>query len=150
VSVDALNPAFSGKLGAGLVNTEGALRQLLPATDLGFALAGSTSPRLHAYGGVLKNKPFAVTISGGPPGALSALLVGTAPVFAPGFGGTVVPQINQMLIVFLDGDGRWHLEFPLPVALPPGVPVAWLQALVKDTGAPFGVALTNALVLENP
>ena len=149
-SVDALNPAYAGKLGAGLVNTERALRLLLPSDDLGFALPGSTSPLLHVYGGVLKTQVFAVTISGGPPGALAALVVGTAPVFAPGFGGTVVPQFNQLLFVSLDAGGRWHLEFPLPAALPPGVPVAWLQGLVQDAGAPFGVALTNAVLIKNP
>ena len=150
VSVDALNPAYAGKLGAGFVNTEGALRQLLPATDLGFALPGATSPRLHAYGAVTKPKPFALTIAGGPPGAPAALVVGNSPVFAPGLGGTVVPAFSQLLFVVLDADGRWHLEFPLPASLPPGIPVAWLQGLVRDLGAPFGVALTNAVLIENP
>jgi hypothetical protein len=150
VNMDALAPGFVGQLGAGFVNTEGALRQLLPAVSLGSALPGATAPSLHAYGGSTQGQTFAFSISGGPPSAPAALIVGTSTIDAPGFGGVVVPSFDLVVFVALDADGRWHVEFPLPVGLPAGTPVAWLQALVKDAGAPAGVALTGAVRIQGP
>jgi len=145
VSVDALNPAFAGKLGAGFVNAHRSLLLLEPVTDLGGGLAGATAPHLHAYGGTQAGETFAFSVNDGPPGALAGLIVGGAATPVPAFGGIVVPSVNLLAFVLLDGDGRFHLELPLPFALPPGSPVAWLQALVQDAGAPKGVAISNAV-----
>jgi hypothetical protein len=145
VSVAAFNPAYLGKLGTGFANAHRSLLLLEPVTDLGGGLAGATAPRLHAYGGTQVGETFAFSVNFGPPGALTGLIVGGAATPVPAFGGVVVPSVNLLAFVLLDGDGRFHLELPLPVALPPGAPVAWVQALVQDAGAPKGVALSNAV-----
>jgi subtilisin family serine protease len=148
VSVDALNPTFAGKLGAGFVNTHRSLLLLEPVTDLGGGLAGATAPHLHAYGGTQLGDTFAISVNFGPPGALTGLVVGTAATQVPAFGGIVVPSFNILVFALLDADGRFHAEFPLPASLPAGVTVAWMQALVKDVGAPKGVAISNAVSVK--
>jgi len=148
VSVDALNPAFAGQLGAGFVNANDSLLLLEPVTDLGGALPGATAPHLHAYGGTQLGDTFAISVNFGPAGALTGLVVGTAATPVPAFGGIVVPSFNILVFALLDADGRFHAEFPLPASLPAGVTVAWMQALVKDVGAPKGVAISNAVSVK--
>jgi hypothetical protein len=144
-SVDAFNPGFIGQLGAGFVNAHRSLLLLEPVQDLGGGLAGTTAPHLHGYGGTQVGQIFAFSVNGGPPGAVAALVVGKTAANGGAFGGTVVPSPDVLAFVQLDVDGRFHLELPLPVALPPATSVAWLQALVQDGGAPKGVAISNAL-----
>lgn len=150
VSVDAQNPLYVGKLGAGMANAHRSLLLLGPVTDLGGGLAGASAPHLHAYGGTQVGQTFAMSLNFGVPGALSGIIVGTAATPVPAFGGTVVPSMSLLMFVTLDADGRFHAEFPLPVSLPAGVDVAWLQALVQDAGAPKGVAISNALRISGP
>jgi hypothetical protein len=150
VSMDALNPGLQGQLGAGFVNAHRSLLLLEPVTNLGFGLPGNTTPGLHAYGGTQAGQTFAISIHDGPPNGVAGLVIGTSAVMLPLFGGTLVPSVGSLVAVPLDGKGRSHVEFPLPVTLPPGVPVAWMQALMKNSPAPGDVAMTNALKLQAP
>jgi hypothetical protein len=150
VSMDALNPLFAGQLGAGFVNAFNSLKLLEPVTNLGFALPGNSQPGLHAYGGTQAGQTFAISIHDGPANGVAGLVIGTSAAMLPLFGGTLVPNLGVLVVVPLDASGRWHVEFPLPVTLPPGVPVAWMQALMKDSPAPGDVVMTNALKLQAP
>ena len=118
--------------------------------DISFGLPGATTPGLHAYGGTVAGQAFAISIHDGPPGGVAGLVIGTSAIMLPLFGGTLVPNVGSLVVVPLDAEGGWHVEFPLPVTLPNGVPVAWMQALMKNSPAPGDVAMTNALKLQAP
>ena len=148
VSIDGLNPAYAGLLGAGHVNALAALELLEPVADLGAALPGDTAPLLHAWGSTAAGGKLTASLSAAAPGAAGALVVGTAQVDLPIFGGTLVPSPDTLVFLTADADGAWSLDVTLASGLPAGATI-YLQVGVGDAGAPAGFAFTNALSISS-
>lgn len=150
VSVDAANPAYAGKLGAGHVNVQRSLDLLKPFASAGAGVAGATAPVMNGYGGTHAGETFVLSISGGAPATPGVLVVGTSiaslPVLGPN-GGILVPSPQIVFPIALDAAGEWRIETAMPVTLPLAI-VAWMQALVADAGGPAGAAMTNALAVK--
>ena len=144
VSIDALNPAYAGLLGAGHVNALAALKLLLPVTDLGGGLAGATRPVLNAWGGTHAGELLTASLSGLAPSAPAGLAVGASIAALPFFGGILVPAPNVLLLGIADAEGRLSWSATLPATLGPGATL-YMQGGGLDAGAPQGVTISNAL-----
>jgi len=120
-----------------------------PWIDLGSALAGTdgVAPALWAAGTLEPDTVNALRLTSLPTASVAALVVGEQAASQPFKGGVLVPlPLGPALLLPADRFGTFQAVFSVPAA-PAGNLV--LQALVADRGAPKGVALSNAMQLED-
>lgn len=144
VSVDALNLAYAGGLGAGMANARRSLLLLQPFEDLGHALAGSSAPVLNGWGGTHLGDSLTVSVSRAEPVSLGILAIGFSRVDLPALSGVLVPSPDLVSLFATSAAGEWKRVFPLIDDVGAGVEV-WVQALVADAGAPEAWSFTNAV-----
>ena len=70
-------------------------------------------------------------------------VIGASAVFIPTLGSLLVPNPTIVVPTTLDAGGARTLSGVIP-PIAPGLSV-WIQALVADGGALFGVAFSNAI-----
>ncbi len=142
VSVDGLNPAYAGQLGAGHVNAHDTLLLLQPTADLGHGLSGDSTPHLNVWGQTHAGGLVTLSISSAAPTASGGLVVGFSQATVSFKGGVLVPSPDLIVPVGTDENGAWRIDAPLSAEIPTGVPI-FLQALITDDGAPSGFAFTT-------
>jgi hypothetical protein len=117
-----------------------------PWTDLGHSLAGAAGePVLSPEGELAPGTPIALALSNAAPLAPTLLLAAIDGSPTPAFGGVLLaapPLVGLPLAA--DAEGTASLDTTWPPGLPAGTRVV-LQWLVEDSGAPAGVALSNAV-----
>ena len=115
-----------------------------PFCDLGYGLPGTFgSPVISGDGSLATGGPFGITVEGGLPGAPMAVVVGTSAGFVGTLGSILVPNPTLVVPAVLDANGALSLSANLP-PIAPGLSL-WMQCLVADGGALFGVAFSNAI-----
>ena len=116
-------------------------------TDLGSGLAGAGGvPAFSGTGTLVAGQPVTLALSNAAPSALAMLFVSFASAPAPFKGGTLVTVPVALMLPLATGPGG-ALNLGVP-AWPAGVPSGaslYFQYAIQDAGAPFGVALSNAL-----
>lgn len=116
-----------------------------PWSDLGQAVAGTSGEPVLVGGGTLApGSTAALALSSALPGANAYLVLGANAANLPVLGGVLVPATQLVVPLVLDASGASVLLGDWPGASP-GTTL-YAQALVLDSGAPFGVAFSNAIV----
>ncbi|MBL8842882.1 MAG: hypothetical protein JNL90_15295 [Planctomycetes bacterium] len=120
-------------------------------TDLGHALPGSAgAPLLVGNGDLSANSTITVTLSGGLPNALMFTVLGIDSLYAPLFGGMLVPTPTVVFpAVQLDGSGGATLTDTMPPGISSGS-VYYLQSWILDPAGPRGLTASNALKATTP
>ena len=119
-----------------------------PFCSFGFGTAGALGvPKLDGNGPATAGSTVGVTVTGGPPNANAAFVIGVSiDCVTTGAGSTLVPSPVLVLPATLDGTGAIGYSSPWPTLATPGV-TFYLQALIQDGTAPAGVAFSNALAI---
>jgi hypothetical protein len=118
---------------------------------IGTAVAGASgAPALMGDGSLAPGAATTIALHNAAPLAVSALVIGAAPLFAPFFAGTLYPA-PQIVIPGLPANsyGAWELSAPWPAGVPSGTQF-YFQVIVSDAAAPFGIALTRGLRATAP
>jgi len=102
------------------------------------------APGLSMYGQLVPGTPWMLQLDHGLPGSLAFLLAGDSAMPVSFKGGVLVPGIDLMVPVALDGDGRFTINTVAPPGLTPAVTL-WLQAWLPDPAGPAGWSATRAL-----
>ena len=120
-------------------------------TDLGFGLSGQFgfTPLLEGEGTLQAGETVTLTVSKCAKSSFAHLVIGTSTVFAPLFGGTLVPSPERILANVPTRKGLIILEGPWPAGVPPGTEV-FMQWWVLDSQAAQGYSASNALVATAP
>ncbi len=120
-------------------------------TDLGHVLPGSTgAPLLVGSGDLSANSTITVTMSNGLPNALMFTVLGINSLYAPLFGGVLVPAPTVVFpAVQLDGSGSVTITDTMPPGIPSGS-VYFIQNWILDPVGPRGLAASNALKATTP
>jgi hypothetical protein len=118
----------------------------IPWTPLGGALAGSFGlPSLIGEGIPAPEADVAVRVDGVLPNSTLALVVGFATQPLPFFGGTLVPDLDVLILGLPTGPaGFFQAGGALPADVPAGFQF-WVQAWVTDPAGPQGFSATNAV-----
>jgi hypothetical protein len=119
-----------------------------PAVDLGFGKIGSNglAPRFLACGLLTSGSSAEFSLLNAPPQAPSALLISLSSTPTRLFGGTVVPiPLLNFFVVVTDKEGK--IEFAVPGGS--GVFSIFGQFLVRDSGTPSGIGISNALRIDS-
>lgn len=117
-----------------------------PWEKLGNGLAGTTTPKLRAFGQLTANAPTTVRLTDGIPNGTANLIIGLTPANLAFLGGTLVPTPD--VIVFglpIDANGTLEFTANWPAAAPAGTKVH-MQYWNDDLGAPFSYSASNAVV----
>ncbi|MGQ0552225.1 MAG: PQQ-dependent sugar dehydrogenase [Planctomycetota bacterium] len=138
-----------------IADQNGEIFKLVPGnafTGLGSALAGTSGePQLVGEGTLLGGSAGALRLSNAAPSALSYLFLSFVIGGAPFKGGVLVPvPIAATYPIGTSPTGQIDLTW---ASWTPGLPSNALlvfQYAIQDAGAPFGVALSNALVGVTP
>ncbi len=119
-------------------------------SDVGRGVPGlSGIPEIDGHGTLRANTPVDLRLAGMPASAAGALVLGTAAVNVPLFGGVFVPRPDVVLAVAGDARGAWSL----PVQWPAGVPAQtsfYFQGWVIDAAAPQGLSASTGLRAVTP
>lgn len=134
----------------------GGIWRIAPDTgiiDFGRGKTGSNDmvPRMSGSGPLTAGSANSLTIANGPSFQLIFFIYGATAINAPFKGGTLVPSPDAIVAGGFTGFlGDFSTPFTVPVGTPPGTTL-YLQGVIKDGADPFGVAITNALLLvTNP
>jgi hypothetical protein len=120
-----------------------------PWADLGQSLAGTNgAPELSGTGTLATGSPITFTLRNANANAPSVLVIGTARLNLPLFGGVLVPSPDLLIQLNTDGAGGALLNLSTP-AMPSGTTL-YLQHWVFDLGAPSGLAVSNAVAATKP
>jgi len=115
------------------------------AVDLGFPLAGvNGEPQLTATSAFGATNRFALELTDAAPSAAMFQVFGNQPIFAPVFGGTLVPRPEVLVPRTTDASGSLTTPLLWPASLPPGSSV-YAQAWIVDAAALQGFAASNGL-----
>ncbi len=119
--------------------------------DLGHPLPGDVGfPVLTGEGTLAPGSPATVRLRQARASAPVVAVVGPSAVYAPLYGGTLVPTPGNILFGFAtDGHGELVAPFTWPAGLPSGFEVV-VQTWVVDPAGPFGYAASNGLVAVAP
>jgi hypothetical protein len=117
---------------------------------LGFALAGSVgTPVLEPSGMLVAGATVRLDLAGGPPATAGVHFVGSAPVYVPLLGGTLVPTPAIALPIALDAAGASSIAGLVGAPLPPGAQL-FVQTWLFDPAAPTSVAASQGFVATAP
>jgi len=117
--------------------------------DAGGALPGALgAPLLVGHSTLVPGFAGQVALSGAAPSAPAAWFFAAASTPVPFKGGTLLAfPFVLTLFVTTSGAGTSLLAWGSFPAVPPGTPLT-IQVAIADAGAPFGVALSNAVAGE--
>lgn len=120
-------------------------------TDLGFALAGvSGDPLFVGTGNLAVGTVSTANLSNAATSAMAGLFLSFASMPATFAGGTLVPwPANNLSMTMTSATGTIDLTYPVADCLLPGVEL-YAQWAIADGAAPFGYALSNAIVGVTP
>lgn len=128
-------------------DAHGLVARLGPAnwTDLGLSKAGGGPPPMQLAAGALEaDTSNMVALTGAPPSAATALVIGTTVLRAPFKGGTMVPTPMLVLMLPASADGAAGVPFSWPADIPSGMSL-YFQFWVQDASASYGYSASNAL-----
>jgi len=115
--------------------------------DLGKGLVGDFEPQLEAIGTLLPGKLYAVQLSNADAFKPAYLVLGFSELNAPFRGGTMVPALDQVILLpGTDLNGELDINASWPIGIPEGFDI-YIQFWMSDPGAPVGVNASNALAL---
>ena len=135
---------------AGVGNDLRAYRTPSPWNALAGGIAGASGePTLTGRGTLTPGNTVTLVAAGAAPNSVGVLILGWTAANQPAFGGTLVPALDQTMLVPTDALGRWSLAFPWPAGFPAGSSMWWQLAVVDNT-APFGLAATDGIRSRTP
>ncbi len=115
-----------------------------PWIEDGPGLAGTFGiPLITGVGMNSAGAPAELHLTGAPPHAVVALIMGFGRLDLPFAGGTLVPEVLYILLPVTDGAGELHMSGTWPVM--PSDTKSWLQAWIDDAGGPEGFSASAAL-----
>ncbi len=122
-----------------------------PWIELGHALAGSQgSPKLSPAGSLAPSTSVSLSLTHGAAAAPVALVIGASGMFAPLYGGVLVPSPD---IVFgglvTDATGSILLSGTWPTGVPAGVELYFQEWMIDGAGI-FGFSSSNAVKAVTP
>jgi FG-GAP repeat len=119
--------------------------------NLGHALPGTLGPpKLQGIGALVPDTEVLLTITQGKPLGDALLVLGTADISLPFFGGVLVPAPDIVVgPTHLDANGFATIHGRWPSGAPSGYTL-WFQAWIPDPAGPEGFAATNALQVTSP
>ena len=120
-------------------------------TNLGGSLAGSSGvPNLTQAGVQCQGNPLQLMLQTGQPGGtLVVMFIGFTQANLPFKGGTLVPFPHLFFALTTGGGGNITLTGLWPAGVPSGLTTIF-QAWVHDSGAPFGLSASDALMGTAP
>lgn len=119
-------------------------------TDLGFALSGTNGlPHLEGTGTLQPNTPASIRVTNGLANATAFLIIGLSRIDASFAGGTMVPSLEFIIPVQLDGSGHLFLQDNWPAGVTPGDDF-FFQVWILDPNGPDNFSATNALQATAP
>ncbi|MFT7465007.1 MAG: hypothetical protein ACI9EF_003367 [Pseudohongiellaceae bacterium] len=111
-------------------------------TDLGGALAGTTTPLLTGSGPLTDGSANSVDLSNALAGSTTNLVIGLSLFNVPFKGGVLGPAPDFLFFSLpVSGAGDFNLPFVWP-AVGPGFTI-WVQHWVSDAGGPVGFSASN-------
>ncbi len=122
-----------------------------PWTDLGQGKAGSLGiPQLVGTGSLQPASPVVLELTQATAGAHAFVALGFSQGNLPLKGGVMVPTPDLLVMgLSVDGNGELTLATTWPAGFPSGFSF-FVQALVGDPVATFGLAFSNALMGQTP
>lgn len=141
-------------LRARLANNDSVLVRLDigPWVSLGGGLAGTggVMPCLVGAGELGEGDQFSLGVANGPANAPAWLVTGLSQLNAPFKGGVLIPDVDLLLSLPLDGGGARELAVVVPVGgFPPALDLTF-QWWVQDAGGPVGFSASNAVQATTP
>lgn len=120
-------------------------------TVLAGAIPDTKGLATHAVSGSLvRGSRVSFDLRNGPPGGSGLLVIGTARLDLPLFGGLLVPRADVIAPVpSISATGAAGLGFTFPPGVPTGS-TAYSQFWFFDKGAAQGIAATNGLRIVTP
>ncbi len=100
-------------------------------------------PWMSMHGGMAAGLPWSIGVEHGLPGNLGLLCLGLSAVNLPFKGGVLVPAVDAVVPIVLDGTGAWQDSATAPGGITPDLTL-WLQAWMPDAAGPQGWAATRA------
>jgi len=113
-------------------------------TTVGPGLAGDVAPFLASESPMVAKSPFALELTGGPPGQPTTLVVGLSLILAPFKGGVLGPAPDVLVGVPTDALGEWTLATTFPDGFPVGTTL-FFQTWMSHPSGPSGMLATNSL-----
>jgi len=121
-----------------------------PWTDLGFALAGTHGEPVFAGAGSLEaGASITLSLANAKENALAGLILGTSAILQPFKGGTLVPNLDLLVLLATDAAGEISLQ-TTPAGSPPPGTTLFAQYWIQDSAGPLGFAASNALSQTAP
>jgi len=118
--------------------------------DLGFALSGvHGGPVFTGIGSLEAGANITLSLANAKENALAGLILGTSAIFQPFKGGTLVPNLDFLVILVTDAAGEISLQTTLAGGPPPGTALI-VQYWIQDPAGPLGFAASNALIQIAP
>jgi len=105
---------------------------------------GGLVPELTGVGELFPGFDTSLVLTDALPSTTSTLVAGVNNISAPFKGGTLCPSPDFLIPQSVDGTGSATLTFTWPDGTPAGV-VFYLQHVVDDPGATFGLSMSNGL-----
>ena len=119
-------------------------------TDLGFGLAGTNGvPFLAGMGELVAGNTVTISLTSANQNSLAFFIAGAATLYAPLWGGTLVPLPTVILPLPTGPSGSIQLPIAWPSSTPSGTTI-YLQVWIDDPIAPFGFAASNAISATVP
>jgi len=146
--IDAGNPALGPDCDGSQADM-GSILEPCAWENLANALPGSTAPELVGVGSLAPGTAVTLSLTNAPPFALAYLVIGVSPLNASFKSGVLVPSVDILLPVAVNGFGEIEFAFPWPSGVPGGVST-WYQYWIADTGAYADFSASNALKATTP
>jgi len=119
-------------------------------TELGAALGGTNGlPHLEGVGTLQPNTPASIRVTNGLANATAFLIIGLSRIDASFAGGTMVPSLEFIFLMQLDGDGHLFLQDNWPPGVTPGDDF-FFQVWILDPNGPDNFSATNAIQATAP
>ena len=106
-------------------------------------------PSLTGAGTLLPSTPLTLSIADGDPFAPVLLVVGASALHVPFKGGLLMPKLDLLLPLVLDGSGKLDVQTTWPAGIPSGTPL-WLQAWIPDQDGIAGYVASATLSIVPP
>jgi hypothetical protein len=106
-------------------------------------------PQLAGTGALLPGTPLTLDLAGGDPFAPAFLIVGASALVAPFKSGLLVPEIDLLVPLALDGAGAIAILATWPPGIPSGTPI-WMQAWLPDADGFAGWFASDSMTITPP
>ena len=106
-------------------------------------------PSLTGAGTLLPSTPLTLSIADGDPFAPAFLVAGASALHVPFKGGLLMPKLDLLVPLVLDGSGKLDVQSTWPAGIPSGTPL-WLQAWLPDDDGIAGYVASATLAIVPP